>query len=222
MHNRLTGLLLSTAYFPPIEYFACIGNIHDVFIEKHENYKKQSYRNRCNILSANGVLPLVIPVKRVKGKKTLITDIKPDYTCSWQKNHRISIESAYRSSPFYEYYIDEIKPFFYKEFTYLIDLNAAILEKLLPLVDLPANWRFTEQYTNKTESGIIDMRDNIHPKLKKGLDDRFFQPLTYYQVFSDRHGFQSNLSILDVIFNTGPDARSIIMNSFKIPGKLSF
>lgn len=202
-----SGILLSTAYFPPIPYFWLIKNNPDiVLIEKHENYCKQSYRNRCNILAANGVLPLVVPVKRNRGSKTMISEIRPDYTYSWQKLHRVSIESAYRSAPFFEYYIDEIMPFLTKKYDFLLDLNISILETILRILDIPAKPVYTDGYNHTPPNGIIDSRHIIHPKSGSGFSEVISGKITYTQVFGDRAGFIGGLTILDLLFNTGPDA----------------
>ncbi len=210
-----TGILLSTAYFPPIQYFSMISGFKELFIEKHENYSKQSYRNRCNILSANGMLPLVIPVKRLRGTKTSISDIRPDNSYNWQRLHSISIASAYRSAPFYEYYIDDIKPFFDKKFNFLLDLNTAILDKLLSVLKISVTRKFTSEYIDDVPTGIIDLRDEIHPKSRNPGKNKLFKPVVYPQVFQEKHGFRQDLSIIDLLFNTGPDARSIIEKSLK-------
>lgn len=207
-------LLISTAYFPPIQYFVLIGKYKDVLIEKQENYNKQSYRNRCNIKSANGVLPLVIPVKKNKGLKTVISDIKTDNSYNWQRIHRISIESAYRSAPFYEYYIDEIMPFFESRYDYLLDLNTAILEKMLEILRIRANLGFTDKYQPAPPPQILDIRNNIHPKIKYTNTKIFKDDLPYTQVFNEISGFIPGLSIIDLIFNTGPDAETIICESY--------
>lgn len=199
-------LLISTAYFPPVQYLSLIGKSGNVLIEKHENYNKQSYRNRCSILSANGPLSLIIPVTRIKGRKTPISEVRPDNSCNWQKLHRISIESAYRSAPFFEYYIDDIAPFFHKKFSFLLDLNSEILDKLLAVLNIEAKWQYTSVYMDEMPPGILDIREAIHPKTKPGKDDINLIGREYLQVFQERYGFQPNLSILDLLFNTGPDA----------------
>lgn len=209
-------LLLSTAYFPPIEYLSHISVHTETLIERFENYSKQSYRNRCNILSANGKLPLTIPVKRFKGKKTPIKEIKPDYSYSWQRLHLISINSAYRSAPFFEYYFDDLRVFFEKKYNYLIDLNAGILDRLLTVLKLDVNWQFTSSFIATPPPAINDMRETIHPKALKNRSSGKFKIKEYFQVFGNRHGFQPNLSIVDLLFNLGPDAGSYLKESASI------
>ncbi len=216
METKSSDLLLSTAYFPPVHYISLIENCGDVYIEKYENYIKQTYRNRCNILSANGILPLVIPVKRFRGRKTPVREVKPDYNYNWQKLHRISIESAYRSAPFYEFYIDDIRPFFELKYTFLLDLNMAILETVLSIIKIEANLKLTEKYIKDPSAGVIDKRESIHPKKPFTETDPHFLPVKYNQVFSGKYGFIPNLSILDLIFNSGPDAITIIKESYNL------
>jgi hypothetical protein len=208
-------LLLSTAYFPPVQYLAFICQYPDVLIEKHENYSKQSYRNRCKILSANGVLPLVIPVKRFRGIKTSVAEIKPDNSYSWQRLHMISIESAYRSAPFYEYYIDDIRPFLEKKYKYLLDLNGSILDMLISVLDLPARWKFTSSFISGPQSEIIDLRFAIHPKKSPEKFPVKLNYKDYFQVFINRHGFQPDMSILDLLFNIGPDSSAYLRQIIK-------
>ncbi|MFP4367552.1 MAG: WbqC family protein [Bacteroidales bacterium] len=207
------GLLLTTSYFPPVEYFSLTGNCSRVLVEKHENYNKQSYRNRCVIIAANGTLSLVIPVKRFRGKKTLISDIKPDYTYKWQRLHKISIESAYRSAPFYEYYIDDIMPFFETRYNYLLDLNSAIFEKMLGILKFDTPWEFTDKFNIYPPPGFADKRESIHPKIKNPEVLDITKNIRYTQVFESKWGFVPGPSILDLLFNTGPDSRQILLDA---------
>jgi hypothetical protein len=207
------GILVATAYFPPVEYFMLAAGTGKVLIEKHENYTKQSYRNRCNIMSANGILPLVIPVKRYRGRKTAITDVSTDDHYAWQRLHLTSIESAYRAAPFYEYYTDSILPFFTTRHGSLLDLNTAIFETMLELLDLKVSWEYTRDYEQIAPPGFIDGREMIHPKKR-------YPPFTgpgafpeYFQVFRDRHGFVPGLSILDLLFNAGPGSGTLLMET---------
>ena len=215
METGSSNLLLSTAYFPPIQYFVVIENCKEVLIEKHESYNKQSYRNRCNILSANGVLPLVVPVKKFRGRKTPISEVKPDYNYNWQKLHRISIESAYRSAPFYEFYIDDIMPFFELKYGYLLDLNMAILETVLSILKIKVTLKLTEKYNKIPPAGFMDKRESIHPKKRNTEESGIAEKIRYTQVFEDRSGFVPGLSILDILFNAGPDAGSLISDAAK-------
>jgi hypothetical protein len=213
MHDSSAGVMLTTAYFPPVEYFIMAVGSGRVLIEKHENYTKQSYRNRCNILSANGILPLVIPVKRYRGKKTVIKDVRPDNHYNWQKLHMISIRSAYRSAPFYEFYIDDIMPFFTTPYESLLYLNTAIFKKMLELLNISISREYTRSYSKYPHPGFIDGRETIHPKKINPLFAKKPGYPEYSQVFGDRWGYVPGLSILDLLFNTGPDARGFLKDA---------
>lgn len=198
-------LLLSTAYFPPIPYFAALQQQETVFIEQFENFGKQSYRNRCEIMTANGVISLTVPVAKANSK-TLIRDLKIVYPTAWQKLHFKGIESAYKNSPYYEYYIDELMVFFEKKETFLFDLNLAILQTLLNLLNLSTTVRLTEDYIREGHPQYTDLRNAIHPKPSRRQAGFEFTPRPYRQTFSDRFSFMPNLSILDLLFCCGPEA----------------
>jgi len=200
--------ILSTAYWAPVQYFTKFIIYSNILIEQHETYIKQTYRNRCTIYGPNGIQSLQVPVQRGSFHKTVLRDLKIAYDTNWQKNHLKTIESAYRSSPFYDFYIDDIEPFFTKKTEFLIDLNTQILETCLNWLELPLLFKLTEQYINQSDEN--DFRQIIHPKSHKNLIDNQFTPYQYVQVFSDRFGFKRNLSILDLIFNTGPEAKTIL------------
>jgi hypothetical protein len=161
-------------------------------------------------MAANGILPLVIPVKRFKGIKTPIRDIKPDYNYHWQKMHLITIESAYRSAPFYEYYIDEILPFFKNRYRYLIDLNSAIFIKILEIMDIDLTWSYTGRFSKDPPDGYSDKRESFHPKKDNPELGVIREKIKYAQVFQDRWGYIPGLSILDLLFNAGPDAGTLL------------
>lgn len=198
-------ILLSTAYFPPIEYFYYLANNNHIFIEKYENYIKQSYRNRCYIYGANGKLSLNIPVKRNNQLKSLITDIEIDYSTNWNKIHLKSIVSAYKSSPFFDFYFDDIEPFLTNKYQYLWALNNDILFKLMQLLDIESNISHTKDFISLSSNNYLDLRYLIHPKQKRKYHKPNILKNEYYQVFSEKHGFIKNLSILDILFNMGQE-----------------
>ncbi len=199
-HSKYKNVLLSIAYFPPIIYFSKLIKYENIFLEKYENYKKQSYRNRCVIYGANGLQTLSIPVKKISGKKIKITDVEIDYTNDWQKNHFRSIDSAYRSSPFYEFYIDAFKIFFSKKYKYLFDMNLEIIRTVISEIEETKNINFTKKFVFNTD--LDDFREAIHPKNKiHNVPDFYINE--YTQVFSEKFGFKENLSILDLLFNEG-------------------
>ena len=160
---QIENLLLNTAYYAPIAYFSAIAHAKTIFIEQFENFVKQSYRNRCEIMTANGVIPLTVPVHKANSK-TLLKDLKIVYVTPWQKMHLRGIISAYKNSPYFEYYIDDLIPFFEKKETWLLDLNQAILEKLLGFLKLDSTVRLTEDYIREGNPLYTDFRNAIHPK----------------------------------------------------------
>lgn len=202
----MDNLLLTTAYFAPIAYFSAIRQADHTYIEQFENFGKQSYRNRCEIMTANGVIPLTVPVAKANSK-TLVKDLKIVYPTNWQKLHFKGIESAYKNSPYYDYYIDDLMPFFEEKKVYLLDLNQAILHKLLELLKLDADIRLTEDYIEEGTRNYIDLRNAIHPKESRRQPGADFPAQAYRQTFSDRCPFVPNLSILDLLFCCGPEAK---------------
>ena len=195
-------LLLSTAYFAPISYYSKLLSNDSVVVEMHENYIRKSYRNRCTIYATNGLLNLTVPVVNGEENKTLITDVEISYDTPWQKLHFKSLESAYRRSPFYEYYIDDFMIFFNERHKYLYQFNMQILKSVCRLIKIPFNVRESSAYVKTAGEGVIDLRNRIHPKIRQN-----FILQSYNQVFSAKHGFKPDLSILDLLFNTGPEAK---------------
>jgi len=200
-------LLLSTAYFAPISYYSELLSNDSVVIEKFENYIRKSYRNRCTIYGANGLLNLVVPVVKSVETKIPITEIEISYDTPWQKLHFKSLEAAYRRSPYYEYYIDDLMIFFNERFKYLYQFNMLILKTVCYLLKIHFNVQESSSYVKNVGDGIIDLRYAIHPKIKQ----LHLQRYSYNQVFAEKWGFKPNLSILDLLFNTGPDAIKILL-----------
>jgi hypothetical protein len=211
MDNR--ALLLSTAYFAPVHFYTRYLHHYEVYIEQFENFTKQTYRNRCQILGGNGPISLVIPVVKGRGPKVLIKDLQISYDENWQRNHWQTIVSAYNSSPYFEYYQDELYPFFERKTKYLLDYNLQIHEQLCDFFEVENKIRLTDDF-EKVPENTFNLRDGISPKLKHS-PDADFQPQTYTQVFSDKYGFLPNLSILDLLFNEGPNAYTILLQSLQ-------
>lgn len=211
MDNR--ALLLSTAYFAPVHFYTRYLHHSEVYIEQFENFTKQTYRNRCQILGGNGPISLVIPVVKGRGPKVLIKDLQISYEENWQRNHWQTIVSAYNSSPYFEYYQDELYPFFERKTKYLLDYNLQIHEQLCDFFEVENKIRLTDDF-EKVPENTFNLRDGISPKLKHS-PDADFQPQTYTQVFSDKYGFLPNLSILDLLFNEGPNAYTILLQSLQ-------
>ena len=165
------------------------------------------------IMGPNGVISLSIPVIRKRGEKTLLRDIRIDYDSNWNKIHWRSLVASYASSPFFEYLADELNPFYEKSFDFLIDLNQDLVEHTLGFLGLNIKVNCSDAFT-PIKSGD-DPRHFIHPKKDQAVADPGFLSKEYHQVFSDRLGFQSNLSILDLIFNEGPDALAYLQACLK-------
>ncbi len=186
-----------------------------IAIEQWENYTKKSYRNRCCIFGANGLLSISIPVIKATHKKVLSKNVKIAYDTNWQKLHKKSIESAYRSSPYYEYYLDDLDRFFTQKWTYLLDFNLEIHDQICHFLEIDNNYSLTQNFISMDSIDFDDFRNQIHPKnkTKQVHSEFFFKP--YTQVFGDKHGFIHNLSILDLIFNLGPNASPYLLSCRK-------
>lgn len=205
--------MLSTAYFAPIRYFSKLAAYPEIYIEKHENFVKQTYRNRTIILGANGPIPLIVPVEKGRDRKVRIADLRIAYDEEWQRNHWRTIFSAYNSSPFFEYYADDIEVFFNKKYRYLFDFNQQITQTILELLEIDSTLINTDDFEQITE-GYLNFREQISPKAHLVLPDPNFEAQPYTQVFSEKFGFVPDLSILDLLFNEGPSAAEILENSF--------
>lgn len=202
-NNKAESALFSTAYLAPVEYFQYLKTAGKVCIEQHEYYQKQTYRSRCRIATANGIMDLSIPVE--KRNHTLIRDIRISEHSDWQTQHWRSIEAAYNSSPFFEYYADNFRPFFEKKWLFLWDFNMELLHKTLELLDIETEILLTETYEPQTGEETLDLREIIHPKKEASI------PLkSYYQVFATKFGFIPNMSIIDLLFNMGNESQLVI------------
>lgn len=204
-------MLLSIAYFPPVQYFTKLIENSNITLEVCENYQKQSYRNRCNIYGANGIITLIVPILKGRSLRLPLKEMRISYEMKWQKQHFKSIESAYINSPYFEFYIDDLRFIWSKEFKYLFDLNYEILSVLIKLIDIQnVILNETSSYVEKI-TDMPDFRYSIHPKVSYKSDPSFI-PQYYQQVFSERFGFQANLSILDLLFQKGPETLAFLQN----------
>ena len=218
--NSNNSLIIEVQYFPPIEYFKQLFQFPHVVIEAHENYQKGSYRNRCHIANSTGIQVLSVPLRKGKNAKQPIREVAIAYDMDWQKQHWQSIRTAYGSAPFWEHYASQLEPLFFKKYDYLFDLNMAILETFLKILKLKnsVNISFSTDYEfNFNSEGIfvtasgarqegVDLRSKILPNKTS------FQEEKYAQLFQERIGFLPNLSILDLIFCTGPQAMTVIQS----------
>ena len=179
----------------PIEYYAYLHQF-DCTIELYDYYIKQTIRNRCAIYGANGKLHLTVPKTRKSSSKTALKDIKINFDHKWQKEHWQSLMSSYRSSPFFEYYEDEMKSVLYKKYTNLVDLNMEMLIFISTKIGISTDFKFTKAYSKETEQN--DLRNHKFNTIEFPR---------YIQVFENKHGFISNLSILDLLFNEGNNSK---------------
>ena len=208
----MTTALLQTTYFGPVQWYQKLKRYDHCVIEQYDSYQKQTYRNRCVIATANGLQALTVPVDHspltidhVQCKDLRISDHN-----QWRRVHWNALQSAYSESPFFEYYADDIRPFFEQKYEFLIDFNEAIRQKMCELLDIETSVSYSSGFMvhgsgfRVQDSGFMDFREVIHAKHPQ--DDPDFQPRSYWQVFQHRYGFQPNLSILDLLFCMGPEA----------------
>lgn len=200
METTNNSCLLSSTYFGPIQWYQKLNRYDTCFIEQHESFVKQTYRNRCVIATANGAQALTIPT--VHGDSMQMKDIRISDHANWRHVHWNALASAYGESPFFEFYQDDIRPFYEKRWEFLFDFNMEIMEKMTELLDLRPTTRVTKEYEKSVSHA--DFRDAIRPK--HPLPDADFTPKRYYQVYEHRLGFLPNMSILDLLFNEGNEA----------------
>ena len=229
--------LLTTAYFPPVSYFAAIAedmkglvkvkggdrksilpsplSSSVIYIEACENYQKQSYRNRCHFYAADGLQSLSFPIIHDAGThKHPISEVRIDYSKPWVIQHQRAIISAYRTSAYFEYYQDELFDILDRRQETLFDLNMDLIRFFIEKTGLAVDLRITTDYSREglitesdgTISSCRDLRDTIHPKRQSDILSGLNLEKPYFQVFSRKHGFQSDLSVMDLLFNEGPDS----------------
>ena len=206
-------ILLSTAYAGNVQYFSKLLGGEKCIVERYDSYVKQSYRNRCDILSANGVISLSIPIVKTHGEKTLVKDTRIDYSMDWPTRHWRGIVSAYRNSAYFDYYEDLLAPCYVSRPRFLLDFNDELLHKLLVCLEAEdADYVYSDRYMTDGP-GIRDYRNSLSPKAALQREDAQFEPVPYYQVFSEKFSFIPNLSVMDLLFCEGPHAREIIKRS---------
>ena len=195
--------LFTTAYFPSISYMARFLKEDAPVIEVWETYHKQTYRNRCRVMTANGVESLSVPVVKVNGNHTMTKDMAISPIEPWQHIHSRCLESAYKASPYFDHYYDYLRPLFEGHFDRLVDLNDTALKAVLKMLKVNKEIVHTTDYVRDAEN---DLREAFSPK--KQVDASLFP--TYYQVFSEKYPFVPDLSFLDLVFNEGPEATTYL------------
>ncbi|NDV77680.1 WbqC family protein [Dysgonomonas sp. 511] len=207
-------IYINSLYLAPIQYYTKILAANHIYMEQHESYIKQTYRNRCTILSANGPISLSIPVVYSSTEKTKMKDVRIAEHGNWQHMHWNAIVSAYNSTPFFEYYQDDFYPFYHQKYDFLLDFNEKLNELILSLLntDTPAI-EYTSHYEAQLKDGTADYREIIHPKKDWRELDKGFAPQPYYQVFAQKFGFTPNLSIIDLLFNMGNESLIVLLKS---------
>lgn len=196
MSSTTKTILLSSAYLPDLTYLSEVLNADTIYIEQQEHFVKQTQRNRCDILTSNGKLTLSIPLLK-SGEKELISNKRISYAENWQQQHWRSITSAYKSSPYFEFFEDEFKPFYNTKFDLLIDFNTKLLQTVLHILRIKKEILFTNEFVlNPIDS--IDLRE--HPQ---SLLNNKINQTPYYQVFADKLGFIPQVSCMDALFNVG-------------------
>lgn len=206
---HVKSVLIEPHYLPCIAYFSSLISCNQIFVEKHEHYEKQSFRNRCYIKGPHQVETLIVPVTGKTGR-TPVSDVRIDYDQKWLNNHWRTIRTAYGNAPYFEYYGPDIHDILYKKHKFLCDLDMDLMTLCLNWLKIEATVHGTHNYEKVAPSGIIDLRGLINPKKEEGCN-RLYKSIEYQQVFGSK--FVPNLSAVDLIFNQGPGARGIVKAS---------
>ncbi len=207
-------VILSSAYLAPVEYYTKLFAYGRVYVEQNDHYMKQTYRNRCVIASADGPLALTIPTEKGDEAKCLMKDIRISDHGNWRHVHWNAFVAGYKQSPFFDYYADEFHRFFEHKYEFLYDFNAELCRWVCKQIDIQPTIIPTDEYLTATD-GVDDYREIIHPKRDWKVADEAFAPKAYYQVFDARQGFIPNLSVVDLLFNMGPESLLVLRDSIR-------
>ena len=191
-----------------MQQYAKLAQYDTIYMEREENYIKQTYRNRCVLAAANGPLTLSVPIVKPDDLKCPTKEIRISDHGNWRHLHWNALVSAYNMSPFFEYYADDFAPFYERRFTFLFDFNEALRQLICELIDLQPQVRYTDSYQPTVSH---DFRESIRPRHPE--PDATFRPAPYYQVFQAKFGFLPNLSIVDLLFNMGPESLLVLRQS---------
>ncbi len=217
--NLPQDILLELQYLPPVQYFTKFL-LHDtVWIEQQEHYQKGTYRNRAYLAGPNERQRLSVPLVSGKNEQQPIREVEIAYRERWQHQHWQSIQTAYGNAPFFEFYAESLAPFYQRPYRFLFDFNRGLLLTTLKLCGLESQPAWTQQYREDPGSSVLDFRNAIHPKRRRAKRDPYFEAARYRQVFEEKTGFLTNLSILDLLFCSGPQSIMILDASIRKPKK---
>lgn len=204
-------ILLTSSYLAPVSYYAALLGSSRAYVEQYDSYMKQTYRNRCVIMGAQGRIPLTIPVIKPEGGKALMKDIRISDHGNWRHLHMGALTACYNNTPYFEYYVDDFLGIYDGGYEFLIDFNEALQELVMDLMGLKKEILRTSAYRSVPADGCVDLREKIHPKHGSNA---FFHSRPYYQMFSMGRSFEEDLSIVDLLFNMGPESLSYLRDSF--------
>lgn len=203
-------ILIESTYAGPIPYFQLLIGAEKTIIEQNENFVKATYRNRCKIASPDGILNLSVPIRHGRGTRRRMKEIEIFNDIDWQKQHWQTLCSAYRRSPYFEYYEDELEVFYQDKYDLLLDFNQSLFTWICEKLDFQPNLELSQSYVKEVDESITDIRPMLYPNPQKNKKPEQIKSPIYHQVFEDRIGFMPDLSILDLLFAEGPNAMTVL------------
>ncbi|MDE3125956.1 MAG: WbqC family protein [Bacteroidota bacterium] len=207
MENK-SILLLDNQYFMNVELLKALVKFSNIKVESFDSWGKMSFKNRCMLAGANGVIGLTVPVLKGRDQKGLFRNVQIDYRSNWQIQHWRTLMACYNRSPFFEHYADDLRGLIFQEYEYLFDLNMATLQWVVKLLKVPVNLSVTENFLLQYPTFVLDYRNRFRPNNFQNIT----QPVYYPQVFEAKIGFQKNLSCIDLICCEGPNALQLLLN----------
>jgi hypothetical protein len=208
-------IVIDPLYAPPVGWWAMVLKAEEVLIETRSWYRKGSYRNRCHIYGANGLLRLSVPLQHGKQQRSRIDEVCISYDHPWQKLHWESLCIAYRSSPYFEYYEEGLLPFYTEKKASLMDYNLALVAHISDLLSIQTRFATTDEYQDQYSRDWLDLRERFHPGAT-GAGRVAVEMMPYRQVFSPKLGFLADLSIYDLLFHKGPESLEYLKTSVNI------